>query len=130
MVVTALIGPDYHELHQSSRDPEILEKLRSILTQRHGKNLVHGDIRDTNITVQETSEDIMLIDFDWAGKIGEVRYPMNVFRGDGLWRSDGACDGELITTEHDTRRLVFLVGKLFYYFNNGPVLCRPWIRAT
>jgi hypothetical protein len=106
MVVMARIGPDYHEFHQLPRDPEILKKLGSILTQLHRKNLVHGDVRDTNIMVR--GKDVKLIDFDWAGEIGVVQYPMNVFRGDGLWLPAGACDGELITTEHDIEMLKHL----------------------
>lgn len=47
----------------------------------------------------------MLVDFDWSGKIGEVHYPMNVNRGNGLWRPDGAYDTELIQTEHDMQML-------------------------
>ncbi|KAL4078083.1 hypothetical protein J3A83DRAFT_4369554 [Scleroderma citrinum] len=43
----------------------------------------------------------MLIDFEWAGKNGEVRDPMNVNKGPNLWRPDGAVDGALIMPGHD-----------------------------
>ena len=42
-----------------------------------------------------------LVDFDWSGRIGEVRYPMNVYRGQRLWRPHGAEDGKLIKADHD-----------------------------
>ena len=42
----------------------------------------------------------MLIGFDWAGVIGEARYPMNVNDVD-IRRPYGAHDDELITVEHD-----------------------------
>ena len=46
----------------------------------------------------------MLVDFDWAGKEGEVHYPMNVNRSD-IKRPDGARDGQLIKKEHDLEML-------------------------
>ena len=104
MVVMDLIG-DYVEFHLSTRNAKFLEILRGILSQLHGAGFVHGDIRDTNVMVLESNERLMLVDFDWAGKIGEARYPMFVYRGDDLWRPDGACDEELITVDHDTQML-------------------------
>jgi serine/threonine protein kinase len=46
----------------------------------HSNKLVHGDIRETNILAQVHGNHcaIHLMDFDWAGKIGEARYPMPV----------------------------------------------------
>lgn len=105
MVVMARVGPDYHEFHQLPRDPEIIKKLGFILTQLHRKNLVHGDVRETNIMVHRFGKDVKPVNFDCAGEIGVVQYPMNVFRGDRLWRPAGACDEELITTEHDIEML-------------------------
>lgn len=46
-----------------------------------------------------------LMDFDWSEAIGEIRFPMNVFRGNRLWRPDGAEDGRLILAEHDIQML-------------------------
>ncbi|KAI0255336.1 hypothetical protein BJV78DRAFT_1179329 [Lactifluus subvellereus] len=106
MAVMDLIGSNYVEFHQSSGNPTAFETLRDILSRLHEAGFVHGDIRDTNIMIDESSGGCpMLVDFDWAGKIGEVRYPMNVYRGPGLWRPDGACDGELITVDHDIQML-------------------------
>jgi hypothetical protein len=67
---------------------------------------VHGDIRDTNVMVRKDGEmGFMLVDFDWAGEIGVVRYPMNVNRAENLWRPDGASDGNVITAHHDIQML-------------------------
>ena len=52
----------------------------------------------------------MLLDFDWAGKIGEAKYPMNVYVGPDLWRPNEVCDGELIRAEHDLQMLNALFG--------------------
>ncbi|KAN0086602.1 hypothetical protein V8E54_000290 [Elaphomyces granulatus] len=49
--------------------------LRQLVSQFHGLGFVHGDLRDANII---SSDDgcVKLVDFDWAGKDGQVSYPM------------------------------------------------------
>ncbi|KAJ2912118.1 hypothetical protein MD484_g8294, partial [Candolleomyces efflorescens] len=68
----------------------------------HEHGYVHGDIRWPNILIPEGEGDeegrVMLLDFDWAGREGEVRYPHRLSRG--LW-VEGVDDGELIRREHD-----------------------------
>ncbi|KAF8338646.1 hypothetical protein F5887DRAFT_1235893 [Amanita rubescens] len=54
--------------------PRWRQELQEVMTQFHGKNLVHGDLRDTNIIV-EKDEWVLLVDFDWGGKDGETVYP-------------------------------------------------------
>lgn len=41
----------------------------------HRGGYVHGDIRDTNILVNSESR-IYIIDFDWAGRMGVTKYPL------------------------------------------------------
>jgi serine/threonine protein kinase len=103
MVVMDSIDDSYQELDdmpqsvKATFDAEVREKLVSL----HQAGYVHGDVRATNILAKKNgARGIMLIDFDWAGVIGDVRYPMNVNR-DGIDRPDGAYDGELIAAEHD-----------------------------
>jgi len=52
----------------------------------HAQGYVHGDLRPTNILINDKKE-IKIIDFDWAGKKDETRYPifMNL---DIPWHSD------------------------------------------
>jgi hypothetical protein len=110
MVVMDLIGEDYVEFHQSSCKPDILDELRDILSRLHQAGFVHGDIRDTNVMVSKSSEPrFMLVKFDWAGKIGEVQYPMVDKMRKELWRPDGACVGNLITADHDIQMLEHLL---------------------
>jgi hypothetical protein len=105
MVVMDRIG-DYIEFHQSPTVPDIFDELHDALSQLHKAGFVHGDIRDTNIMVHGSGEQrFLLVDFDWAGKIGEVEYPPNVYHGKDLWRPDGALDGELIMAVHDIQML-------------------------
>ncbi|KAF8836162.1 hypothetical protein BDN67DRAFT_998492 [Paxillus ammoniavirescens] len=97
MVVMDAVSKGYVQLASSSLSASALTSIRKKLKDLHNGGFVHGDIRDTNIM-------FMIIDFDWAGKINEVRYPPYVNRED-IWRPDGAIDGELILTEHDDATL-------------------------
>jgi len=54
--------------------PHWYKELQEVLTIFHGENLVHGDLRDTNIIV-ENDERVLLVDFDWGGRAGETVYP-------------------------------------------------------
>jgi len=49
-----------------------------------------------------------LVDFDWSGEIGVVRYPMYVTRGPLLRRPEGAYDGERITADHDMEMVKYM----------------------
>jgi hypothetical protein len=96
----------YQELPSGPHAPSLADEITAKITWLHQAGYVHGDIRDTNVMVRKDGEDgFNLVDFDWAGEIGVVRYPMYVNRGGGLWRPDGARDGELITADHDMMML-------------------------
>ena len=41
----------------------------------HEHNIVFGDLRDPNILYDESKNRVALVDFDWAGRDGESRYP-------------------------------------------------------
>jgi serine/threonine protein kinase len=88
-------------------ESDILQpRVERVVKALHNEGLVHGDLRDTNLLVGKNGkEDVLLIDFDWAGMEGEVRYPINIASGPHLWRPDGAVGGELITKEHDLAML-------------------------
>ncbi|KAI5988677.1 hypothetical protein F5J12DRAFT_865256 [Pisolithus orientalis] len=79
--------------------------IRGQLMTLHELKLVHGDVRDTNILVKtDDRTKVMIIDFDWAGKIDEVRYPPYVNYME-IWRPEGARDGNLIKADHDKEML-------------------------
>jgi hypothetical protein len=67
----------------------------------HQMKMVHGDIRETNVMVKDGGCEFMLIDYDWAGLLGEARYPRHVNKAPALQRPDDVEDGKLILTEHD-----------------------------
>src|SRR5437660_9303827 len=106
MVVMDRLPSEYVWLHSCIPTLPLVENIREVLTKLHQKGYVHGDFRDTNIMVCESDQTkFMFIDFDWAGKIGEVRYPMHVHRGRNLWRPEGVIDEELIKADHDVDML-------------------------
>jgi serine/threonine protein kinase len=85
-----------NEYHQQIRDA-----LSKCIHHLHNSGMVHGDIRDNNLLIcTDDTPDIKLIDFDWAGEVNVVRYPMNV-NHIGIRRPDTAYDGELVKKEHD-----------------------------
>jgi hypothetical protein len=84
MVVMDVVGNDYKHICDSAlAAKEIFGKVESL----HQAGYVHGDLRSTNLVVRTDGRPgFMLLE---AGKIEEVRYPMNVNKGQLLWRPPG-----------------------------------------
>ncbi|KAG1893517.1 uncharacterized protein F5891DRAFT_985860 [Suillus fuscotomentosus] len=84
------------------------ETITTLIRELHNHNdsYVHGDLRDTNFVVRDDKH-FMLLDFDWAGPIQKMHYPMYVNREDIQW-PDGAWDGQKIVAEHDLDMLNYL----------------------
>ena len=106
MIVMEMIGEDYCCLMEYPTRYPHYDDIMKKLTSLHQESYVHGDVRNTNIMVKvDGSQGFKLLDFDWSGKIGEARYPMNVYRGKCLWRPHEAEDGRLIKADHDIEML-------------------------
>ncbi|CAG8713163.1 5415_t:CDS:1 [Acaulospora colombiana] len=79
---------DYrHNWHRNGiqEEPKIrlLKRLEEILECLESGGMVHGDFRMANIMLKIGEEEkAVLIDFDWAGEAGKVKYP--VTRSDDL----------------------------------------------
>ncbi|KXN93307.1 hypothetical protein AN958_00231, partial [Leucoagaricus sp. SymC.cos] len=91
---------------------KVRQKVERIVQGLHEKGYVHGDIRDTNLLVDRnslSSDDVTvhLVDFDWAGRIGEVRYPYGV-NCETMKRPAGVEYGTIITVEHDIEMVSYL----------------------
>ena len=58
---------------------ELRKALEGIVDALRSKNYVHGDLRPNNIMIRKNLSkqplDLMVIDYDWAGKASEVYYP-------------------------------------------------------
>ncbi|KAF8872180.1 hypothetical protein CPB84DRAFT_1799876 [Gymnopilus junonius] len=100
MVVMDTLDEEYQAFKKGSLPVGAEKYLKERLVELHQANFVHGDVRDVNIMVRKDGKlGFMLVDFDWSGVIGEVRYPMNVNKS--LWRPDDVSDGLLIKAKHD-----------------------------
>lgn len=56
---------------------------------------------------------VHLIDFDWAGRVGEARYPMRV---NHITVKRPEWGGELITQQHDIEMVSYLFSRTFLFF--------------
>ena len=75
---------------------EQCEKILEILCKQ---KYVHGDLRNVNVLVDQSGK-VKVIDFDWAGDYGDVKYPM-FLNHQGIEWPNGATDGQPITHQHD-----------------------------
>lgn len=83
---------------------EITKQVALAISVLHNQDLVFGDLRKPNIMI--TDEDkVKLIDFDWAGKEGEARYPVHISE---LSWPEGVIAHGLIKKEHDKAMLLSL----------------------
>jgi serine/threonine protein kinase len=78
-----------------------MAELQGLMDSFHEKDLVHGDLRDANIICKNDS--VMLIDFDWGGKEGEVSYPTSNLNAELL---KGRVSDDLRITKEDDRRVL------------------------
>ena len=107
---TRMVVMDYIEgeaAAESGSWPGAREKVEQAVQKLHAAQLVFGDLRGPNIIFSE--DKVYLIDFDWAGKVNEARYPRNL---SGSVRWPGKAE-ELemapILMEHD----LFMLEQLF-----------------
>ena len=88
--------------------PRWQKELQAVVTLFHGENLVHGDLRDTNIIV-EGDDRVLLVDFDWGGRDGEAVYPRWDLNSE---LKDGRTHNDLkIRKEDDDRILAYTFSK-------------------
>jgi len=85
----------------------VLANISHQLKRFHEVGFVFGNVCDTNILVsRDHSKKFMMTDFDLAGKIGVIQYPLSFHvDGKGIWRPDDVEGGDLIQAEHDLAML-------------------------
>ena len=83
---------------------QLRQMVTRLVASFHGQNLVHGDIRDSNllVRVKDGKLEMKLIDFDCGGRKGEVRYPV-LINNFTVVRPSNVIGGQLITTDHDLK---------------------------
>jgi serine/threonine protein kinase len=80
------------------RDADVSKKVLEAIKVVHSAGYVLGDVRPPNVMIGEEDQ-VMLIDFDWAGEEGGVWYP--AYMSEGIW-TDGIERMEKIKMTHDT----------------------------
>ena len=95
---------DQHSLH--ILDSELISGLETIIKLLHAHNFVYGDLRGPNVMITP-EKNIKLIDFDWAGKLGDVKHP-NFLSPKIRWPT-GAVAGQPITAQHDLDMILNVV---------------------
>ncbi|KAI0293993.1 hypothetical protein BC826DRAFT_1013672 [Russula brevipes] len=96
----------------SENKEKVRSKVRRVVRLLHEGGFVHGDIRDTNILIDRgslESEDVAihLVDYDWAGRIGEAKYPVGINKL-GVRRPHDVVGGQPITPIHDLEMVTLL----------------------
>ena len=107
VVVMDLASGEYIGIH--CQDRRLDSKLRTAIQTLHDMKFVHGDLREPNILVTEDG-DVKIIDFDWCGKDGEVRYPSDISLGVGAGWDPSVTRGGLIRKDHDLSMYFRLTG--------------------
>jgi hypothetical protein len=101
VVMERLIDDDWRKY--SARDSTQREAVRAaVKTGVHASGFVHGDLRQDNVLVRKTTDSqwtVRLLDWDWAGRAGEARYPL--LRNPELAWAPGSAVCGPITAEHD-----------------------------
>ena len=104
MVVMEYIGGQslyYYKAHEGEVPAALRDAVERAVRILHEQKLVHGDIRTPNIIVEGDEErwGVKIIDFDWAGKAGEARYPATL--SSAVKWADGVQEYGLIEASHD-----------------------------
>jgi hypothetical protein len=84
-------------------------QLLQVQTVLEESGFVHGDLRAPNVCIQEKTETVFIVDFDWAGKAGEVYYPV-VLNPNVTWPRGAKIGGEILM-EHDKFMIEEMLGK-------------------
>ncbi|KAG7441371.1 uncharacterized protein BT62DRAFT_937134 [Guyanagaster necrorhizus] len=103
VVMESLRGPTVAQKYEESIAETVREAVRGAVRILHDQSLVHGDIRTPNIVIVDGAGDegerMRIIDFDWAGEQGKVRYPLHL--SNYIRNTLGVKDCDIITFQHD-----------------------------
>jgi len=103
-------APLLHAACLETRGREWMVELQDLVKSFHAEELVHGDLRDTNIICD--GERFYLIDFDWGGKLGEACYPVEFHELNPELVQGRSSRNALITAEDDDRVLETTMNKV------------------
>ncbi|CAG8657060.1 1278_t:CDS:1, partial [Paraglomus brasilianum] len=104
----------YDILQEGGQNVSFLNsKAIEVANTLHKMNYVHGDLCTSNIMISKDGNQIMIVDFDWAGEEGLAKYPHFINRFDFLdWHPD-VKEGGKIKKAHDIHFITQSIEKLF-----------------
>jgi len=90
-------------------------RFRELVNDFHGKGFVHGDLRLANFVFTKSGNAwrMVLVDFDWGGKEGEVTFPPEPLNEE-LGVSNNLLYNRQITKDHDRECL----SRVFQWLNS------------
>lgn len=88
----------YSALQQDSLPRNFHRDLENAIKYYHGLGFVFGDLRESNVMVTKDDK-VQLIDFNWAGREGEVTYPVSISHS--IDWPEGVRGLEAICKQHD-----------------------------
>ena len=109
MYVVVMAYEDGARTCEQPMERKHVEQLRTAIKTLHEEDYVHGDIRWPNALI--TTSGLKLIDFDWCGKDGVARYPVDIFVEDSEYGwHEGVYREGLIVKDHDEHIFEVLTG--------------------
>jgi len=101
MVVMEYLDPAAFR-HVSRGDIDLKIGVETAVGALHARGFVHGDLRDRNMmcTKEGGAWRVLLLDFDWAGRAEEARYPVGL-NEQTAGRPAEVRGGQIIKEEHD-----------------------------
>ncbi|KAK0490450.1 hypothetical protein IW261DRAFT_13590 [Armillaria novae-zelandiae] len=97
-----------HNTNGAALPPNVVGDLERALNILHAEGLVFGDLRRRNIMIIPEDNTVRLIDFDWAGKENEARYPIHLNQSKEVKWADGVGSYGKIDKTHDLDMLNLL----------------------
>ena len=107
VVMDYVDGAHSEALKEDERPNDLHDKVKAMVDHLHGSRFVFGNLRPSNVMVSEGKT--LLVDFNWAGKAGKVRYPIDL--GKSITRHCGGRALEIIEKKHDLDLLEHYFGK-------------------
>lgn len=95
-----MVVMDYFEGGQATEEQPTRKAVEEAVKIGHAAGFVFGDVRRANALVGRADGEVKLIDFDWAGEAGRVRYPPDMSDNHDLWVV-GMTPMVLIEKKHD-----------------------------
>ncbi|KAI3636803.1 hypothetical protein MIR68_005070 [Amoeboaphelidium protococcarum] len=93
------------------KNPSLITQAKHIISTLQQKGYVHGDMRETNVLIRTDTEQLVLIDYDWAGVHGVSVYAPFLNMDEIAW-PPGVEPGKPMLMEHDEclMRRLFNIG--------------------